>query len=254
MDEDLCESLDRISLCNGHDVEEDHEVVAEAAGQAEDMENAVDAGLFVGTDGIKDCADHVEEAAGQEKDRSAPAQSAHDRDDPHQDAPAHDEVAAVGQDAVFVKVDGGENTAQDSRCPDDSENDPAHGRIEAADGDEGHGGVSPRDQKINGAVVKYLHDFFGHGLFKAVINAGNGIEQDHGGAEDGSGNDGPNGSAKGSHDHAGDQGYDAKRCADYVADHVKYFVPAGIVGKRTIFQRGSRHEGLLSLIGPYKRK
>ena len=72
------------------------------------------------------------------------------------DEPTHDDVEGGGSPVLAIAAhEGFGKNASNGEEPDHSENAPAEG---TANGDQGEGGVGPRDQKVNGGVIEDLEE------------------------------------------------------------------------------------------------
>ena len=186
------------------------------------------------TDGIRD-------AAQQQQHGAAGGEHLHRGADKEDDAPAHGQETDHGKDFVPVQVNGRQGDGHGGASPHDPENHPGVDRIPGAQRGQHDGGIGTGNQKIDGAVVDHLENLFGHFRAQAVVDAGHGVQQDHGGAVDGAADHPPDTAVDSGHDHAQHQRGNGERPSHDVGHHVEDLFAFGIVWQDTVPQFCSRH-------------
>ena len=84
-------------------------------------------------------------------------------------------------------------------------------------------------------MVNDLHDLFGSAGIQAVVDAGHGINTDHGGAVDGSAQNVAPAAHPADSQNAEDAADDRKTSTCNVGHHVHDFLTLGIAGKKPVF-------------------
>ena len=211
----------------------------DGAGDAEEVEDAVDVAVF-GADAVQNGAESVGETAEEEQQDAGKAHVLVEGFDADEDAPAVQKVADDFGDLEAVGVDGGEGDADDSDEGDEGEEPLAES---TADAEEGDRGVGAEDEEEDVAMVDDAEDLFaGEAAGEGVVDARDDVEDDHGRAEDGDGDVFEGGVGFDDHENGCDDG---KNGGEAVADGVPEFLGEGI------FRDTDRHKDIITKSPPY---
>ena len=82
-------------------------------------------------------------------------------------------------------------------------------------------GIGAGDQKVDGAVVDDLEHLFRHHGAQPVVDAGHGVQQNHGRTVDGAAHHTPGGAFGGGGDDAQHQRRNRERSAHNMGDHIE---------------------------------
>ena len=158
------------------------------------------------------------------------------RDD---DTPAHAQITDHGNLGKPCNVNGVEYYANHRHAPDHAENGPAEPNAVAAQGDEGNGGVSARNEHKNRTVVDHLKDALGIPLRRqAMINARHRIQRNQRESVNRAADHAVPTLVKGCLRHAQHQRRKAQRTPHDVRRHIENFFAARIIRQTALPQRG----------------
>ena len=170
-----------------------------------------------GTQAIEDGADGIHDAAEQHKQQPLRTDGPHQLGDTGQDGPAADQMADHLRDFILIHANGGQRYPKRGEGARYAKQNPAQ---RAADAYQRHGDIGAPDQHEHVAMVDDPHHLFALQIArKRMINAGNGVQDDHGCAKHRAGDlrQRPLGL-----DHHHRQRYDAQGRADAVGYGVEY--------------------------------
>lgn len=206
----------------------------EGAQQAKDMKHRMDI-PSAGAQAVKNGAHGIHDAAqDHEPDARRPGgfQQLRNADE---DRPAADQMADDLGHLVFVHADGSQRDAQGREGGGKPEQRPAQ---RSAHSQQGGGHIGTQHQRVDVAVIQHPQDFFALQVAgQGMIDAGNGVQKDHGRAENG--HAGYRQRAMGAKEHQ-DEGINGSRRAQAVGNGVEQLLPQRVIGNLDV-QSVCRH-------------
>ena len=195
-----------------------------------DMENGMHP-LFSASDSVQDGSDGVGNSAGQKQQKSRKRKGYQRVFGEGDDCPAHTDIADHGEYLIHLQINGGKHCSEDYHGPFKDQNAPGDDGVQGADGGKQHNGVCSADQKIDRAVVNYLHYFFCHSRCESVVYAGNGVKGNHSGSVDGRCGNRVTVSADCGENCTEHQCCNGKNAAKDMGDGVDNLLTFGVIGK-----------------------
>lgn len=199
-----------------NDVEEDSEVVGDAAGEHENVPCGMEVGHAVEAE--EDDAQGVGQSTGSQPGHSVPADGVKERSRDEDGEPALDQVNGCGGNGEgtaheTVHGDALRDHSGHGQRPDNSKEGPSYW---PAQGDEREGRVGCGDEQINGGVIEDPEDTAGARAHQGVVEGGADIDENQRARKDGARDDEPGRSARGGGDKPdgacnGESGADAMR-------------------------------------------
>ena len=197
------------------------------------------------SDSVEDSANGISDTASQKQNESGQGNGSDGDFCGKDNAPTHADITDHGELGILFEIDRRERDRHGSKSPYKPEDRPSPNGGYGTNGREQNWGIGASDQKVDGAMVKYLHHFFRHRMLQPVVNAGTGVKDDHRSTVNCASDNAPNVLVQCGKNHA-------KHCGDYtksathnVGDHIKNFFASGIVRQRAVNQFCSCHKIVL---------
>ena len=190
--------------------------MAQAAHQHKDMPDGVKVPhLF---DGVKDDADRIENAAGDQQPQAEGVHFFEQRTDGDHNDPAHGDVADHGGLAELFKIDGVEHDTHHGSAPNHAEQRPAERTAQNGEGDRR---VGAGDQKEDGVVIHHAKKPLCLGMRDRVVEGAHAVENDHARAENRHAHHRQRVAEHRRRDDQHDRAADRQQCADAVRDRAE---------------------------------
>lgn len=171
-------------------------------------------------DGVKDHADRIKNAAGNQQPQAEGVQLFHQRTDGNHNHPAHGDVADHRGLAEPFEIDGIEHDPHRGGAPNHAEQRPAE---RTAQNGEGNRRVGAGNQKEDGVVIHYAKKPLCLGIGNRVIEGAHAVENNHARAENRHAHHRQRVAEHCRRDNQHDRAADSQQRADAVCDRAEDF-------------------------------